>query len=444
MSNLDLFKKENLIDQYGIYPLLVVKNYSVLANQINKIHQNYSASKCIHKPMIRFFKYWIDNFNKDYALPNLTDYFSKIEANHNDLFLPNCDGQCCSKNYMSDEEEQNALIAAITYYMCLKQENIEFENLQQENKQMFMINLNNYLSEYLLKSFMSIEYNHEFHELFSRLVTNFPFKFLFSFHATSFIAYVTEIKKNGLNWNQINNDKYFHQKIDLNLNEINCNTNPFSSFKSDAIDLILKCHNFNQNNLEIGTLEINPLNISYTDTTSNNQPSVSKNNSNVSNFLETIPAQEINYSNISTNPFSITHSNNFPVTISSTGTTSTIIFIINANNTNDPTISRIDENTSNFMETIPAQEINNSNSIIHSNPLNVSSTHTTSNNQAGASPINDDSLPEILQTSSNILNNSQNLDQLNEDSNYSSQSESTKTIRSVSKAVNKPFKKRTR
>ena len=101
---------------------------------------------------------------------------------------------------------------------------------------MFMINLNNYLSEYLLKSFMSIEYNHEFHELFSRLVTNFPFKFLFSFHATSFIAYVTEIKKNGLNWNQINNDKYFHQKIDLNLNEINCNTNPFCSFKSDAID----------------------------------------------------------------------------------------------------------------------------------------------------------------------------------------------------------------
>jgi len=402
--------------------------------------------------MIRFFKYWIDNFNIDYALPNLKDYFSKIEANQNDLFLPNCDGQCCSKNYMSDEEEQNALIAAITYYMCFKQENIKFDNLQQENKLKVMRNFNDYLRNHLLNSFVSLEYSHEFNELFTRFCPTFSLNYLFSFHATSFIAYVTGIKRNGLNWNQNNNDKYFHQKIDLNLNEINCNTNPFSSFELEAIDLILKCRNFKENNLEIGTPEINPLDISYMDTTSNNQPSVSKNNSNISNLMQTIPAQEINNSNISTNTFSITHSNNFPVTISSTGTTSTNFFIINANNTNDPTISRINENTTNFMETITAQEINNSNSIIHSNPLNISSTHTTSNNQAGASQINDDSLTEIFQnfisngepTSSNILNNPQNLDQLNEDSNSSSQNESTKIIRSSSKAVNKPCKKRTR
>jgi hypothetical protein len=291
MDRLDLFKREDLIDQYAIYPLLVVKNLtSDFTNQINKINQNYNSRTCIHNSMIRWFKYWLDNFNIDYALPNLKSFFSKIEANNNDYFLPNC-GITCDKTFL-DEEEQNALIAAAVFYMCLKQENIKYDKLQQENKLIVMRNFNDFMSEYIDDSYL-----HFFlYEKFCYFDINSPIDYLFSFHATSFIAYVTAVKKNGFAWNQ-NNDKYFHQKIDLNLNEINCNSKFFTSLESEAIQLIIKCNKFKENNLEIA-------------------------------------AQEINNSNINTNTVSIFQSNQFPINFTTTGSTANN-FSINTTITND-------------------------------------------------------------------------------------------------------------
>jgi hypothetical protein len=110
--------------------------------------------------------------------------------------------------------------------MCLKQENIKYDNLQQENKLSVMRNFKDYISDYILASCVHIGYYDKFHELFWNFHVNLPINYLFFFHTTSFIAYVIAVKKNGVAWNQ-NNDKYFHQKIDLSLNEINCTSKFF-------------------------------------------------------------------------------------------------------------------------------------------------------------------------------------------------------------------------
>ena len=53
MKHSELFNREDLIDQYGIYPLLVVKNQtSFWFQRIENIHKNRNQFKCGQNKLI--------------------------------------------------------------------------------------------------------------------------------------------------------------------------------------------------------------------------------------------------------------------------------------------------------------------------------------------------------------------------------------------------------
>ena len=90
-----------------------------------------------------------------------------------------------------DEEEQKALIAATVFCMCLKQENIKYDNLQQENKLSVMRNFKDYICNYILASCVHIGYYDKFHELFWNFHVNFPI---------NYFVYTSNTAKTMLKW----------------------------------------------------------------------------------------------------------------------------------------------------------------------------------------------------------------------------------------------------